>query len=74
MRFQTNPKWWRQRDILSPIVTAPGRLTIQAPRSANPGDYPLRVTGACLPLKRWLHKAGASIDNILSAKFAGSVK
>ena len=46
--------------VLSPHPTAPGRLTIQAPRAANAGDYPLRITGRCLPLKRWFHKADAA--------------
>lgn len=46
--------------VLSPYPTAPGRLTIKAPRSANPGDYPLRITGRCLPLRPWFHKADAA--------------
>ena len=35
-------------------LTLPGSLRLSAPPGAEPGYYPLSVTGKCLPLKRWV--------------------
>ena len=36
-------------------VAVPGQITIPVPQGTDKGYYALRVTGNCLPLKRWLH-------------------
>ena len=35
-------------------VALPGPVRIKVPNHVEPGHYPLRVAGDCLPLKRWL--------------------
>jgi hypothetical protein len=35
-------------------VTLPGTLRFRIPADAHPGYYALRMTGDCLPLKRWI--------------------
>ncbi len=35
-------------------LTLPDTLRLSAPPGAEPGYYPLSVTGKCLPLRRWV--------------------
>jgi hypothetical protein len=42
-------------------ATLPATTVIHATKGTVPGHYALRVTGDCLPLKRWLDVVPASV-------------
>jgi hypothetical protein len=42
-------------------ATLPVTAAIEATKATVPGHYVLRVTGDCLPLKRWLEVVPASV-------------
>jgi hypothetical protein len=47
--------------IATPMqLTVPGRIQVRAPVGTEPGWRFLRITGDCLPLKRWLHVVAAA--------------
>ena len=48
-------------EAASSQLTLPATAAIQTTKGTVPGHYVLRVTGDCLPLKRWLEVVPASV-------------
>ena len=48
-------------EAASSQLTLPATAAIQTTKGTVPGHYVLRVTGDCLPLKRWLEVVPASL-------------
>jgi hypothetical protein len=47
-------------DVRPKRLSLPGHIRIHAPQTADPGFYPLRLNGNCLPLKRWIRVVARS--------------